>query len=48
MHFITLHGSWNSSKKEVGYKVIRVIFDKNGNVISSKDFLTGFLDGAKG
>ena len=44
--FITLHGSWNSSKK-VGYKVIRVIFDKNGNVISSKDFLTGFLDGER-
>ena len=44
--FITLHGSWNSSKK-VGYKVIRVIFDQNGNVLSSEDFLTGFLDGEK-
>ncbi len=44
--FITLHGSWNSSKK-VGYKVIRVIFDENGKVISSSDFLTGFLEGEK-
>ena len=44
--FITLHGSWNSSKK-VGYKVIRVIFDDSGRVISSSDFLTGFLEGEK-
>tara|TARA_B100000900_G_scaffold400922_1_gene405042 strand:- start:2733 stop:3839 length:1107 start_codon:yes stop_codon:yes gene_type:complete len=44
--FITLHGSWNSSKK-VGYKVIRVAFDQNGNVLFSNDFLTGFLDGEK-
>ena len=35
---ITLHGSWNRSKK-VGYKVIRVIFDNEGNVIESKDFI---------
>ena len=40
--FITLHGSWNSSKK-VGYKVIRVIFDENGQPLSNSDFLTGFL-----
>lgn len=44
--FITLHGSWNSSKK-VGYKVIRVVFDENGQPISSSDFMTGFLDGEK-
>tara|TARA_B100001287_G_scaffold245600_1_gene222991 strand:+ start:2683 stop:3783 length:1101 start_codon:yes stop_codon:yes gene_type:complete len=44
--FITLHGSWNSSKK-VGYKVIRVVFDDNGQPISNTDFLTGFLDNEK-
>ena len=40
--FITLHGSWNRSKK-VGYKVIRVTFDEKGNVIESSDFITGWL-----
>ena len=42
--FITLHGSWNRSKK-VGYKVIRVTLDEAGNVIESKDFISGWLDG---
>ena len=41
--FITLHGSWNRSEK-VGYKVIRVILDNDGNVIESKDFISGWLD----
>jgi len=40
--FIALHGSWNRSSK-VGYKVIRVSFDKNGNVEESNDFITGWL-----
>jgi glucose/arabinose dehydrogenase len=40
--FITLHGSWNRTSK-VGYKVLRVVFDKAGNVLSSEDFLTGWL-----
>ena len=44
--FITLHGSWNSSKK-VGYKVIRVVFDEGGLPLSNSDFITGFLDGDK-
>ena len=44
--FITLHGSWNRSEK-VGYKVIRVILDEAGDVIDSKDFITGWLDGEK-
>ena len=44
--FITLHGSWNSSKK-VGYKVIRVMFNEDGQPISNSDFITGFLDGEK-
>ena len=44
--FITLHGSWNSSKK-VGYKVIRVVFNEDGKPLSYSDFMTGFLDGEK-
>lgn len=44
--FITLHGSWNSSKK-VGYKVIRVVFDEEGSPTSLSDFITGFLDDQK-
>ena len=44
--FMALHGSWNRSKK-VGYKVIAVHTDKDGNVTGSSDFLSGFLDGQK-
>ena len=42
--FITLHGSWNRSKK-VGYKVIRVVLDGKGDVVDTKDFISGWLDG---
>tara|TARA_B100000767_G_C19773717_1_gene541424 strand:- start:1407 stop:2513 length:1107 start_codon:yes stop_codon:yes gene_type:complete len=44
--FISLHGSWNRSEK-VGYKVIRVILNEAGDVVDSKDFITGWLDGEK-
>ena len=44
--FITLHGSWNRSTK-VGYKVLRVILDDDGDVIGTEDFITGWLDGEK-
>ena len=44
--FIALHGSWNRSKK-VGYKVIRVALDEDGNVISSNDFISGWLQNEK-
>jgi glucose/arabinose dehydrogenase len=44
--FMALHGSWNRSKK-VGYKVLAVHTDLDGNVIGSSDFLSGFLDGQK-
>ena len=40
--FMTLHGSWNRSRK-VGYKVIAVHFDENGELIYHKDFITGWL-----
>ena len=41
-----MHGSWNRSEK-VGYKVIRVILNEAGDVVDSKDFITGWLDGEK-
>ena len=40
--FIALHGSWNRSSK-VGFKVLRVSFDGNGNVIDATDFISGWL-----
>ena len=40
--FMTLHGSWNRSRK-VGYKVIAVHFDENGEMLYEKDFITGWL-----
>jgi len=40
--FVTLHGSWNRSEK-VGYKVIRIRIDEQGNVIESSDFISGWL-----
>lgn len=43
---ITLHGSWNRSSK-VGYKVIKVELDEYGNVLSSEDFISGWLKGEK-
>ena len=44
--FITLHGSWNRSKK-VGYKVISVNFDDDGNYLAHKDFISGWLNNGK-
>lgn len=40
--FIALHGSWNR-KDPVGYKVVRLKYDQNGNPEGFEDFLTGFL-----
>jgi len=40
--FITLRGSWNRSSK-VGYKVIRVTLDEDGNVLKKQDFISGWL-----
>ena len=44
--FIALHGSWNRSKK-VGYKIIRVELDADGNVLGSHDFISGWLKDEK-
>ena len=40
--FIALHGSWNRTKK-VGYKLIRIEIDGQGNAINSTDFISGWL-----
>tara|TARA_Y100001958_G_C21204521_1_gene530770 strand:- start:15 stop:1121 length:1107 start_codon:yes stop_codon:yes gene_type:complete len=40
--FIALHGSWNRTQK-VGYKLIRVQMDKEGNVLNTSDFVSGWL-----
>ncbi len=44
--FIVLHGSWNRTEK-VGYKVLRVEINQDGNVINSNDFITGWLKRGK-
>ena len=40
--FIALHGSWNRTEK-VGYKLIRVHMDIEGNVLKTSDFVSGWL-----
>ena len=45
--FMTLHGSWNRSRK-VGYKVIAVHFDEDGELLYYKDFITGWLQKSDG
>jgi glucose/arabinose dehydrogenase len=43
--FVSLHGSWNSSKP-TGYKIVRIKF-ANGRPVGGYDnFLTGFWDGS--
>lgn len=44
--FIVLHGSWNRTEK-VGYKVLLVELDDDENVISSSDFISGWLKDGK-
>jgi len=44
--FVVLHGSWNRTEK-VGYKVLRVEIDEDGNVINSNDFITGWLNSGR-
>jgi glucose/arabinose dehydrogenase len=41
--FVTLHGSWNRSRK-TGFKVIRLLFDGSGKPTGEyEDFMTGFV-----
>jgi glucose/arabinose dehydrogenase len=44
--FIALHGSWNRTEK-VGYKLLRVVIDDNGDPAGSEDFITGWLKDGK-
>ena len=44
--FIALHGSWNRSEK-VGYKLIRVQIDEEGNALNASDFVSGWLSDEK-
>ena len=41
--FIAEHGSWNKSQKS-GYQVIRVVLDKQGQVVKQEPFVTGWLN----
>jgi glucose/arabinose dehydrogenase len=41
--FVTLHGSWNRSRR-TGYKVVRLLFDTAGKPTGEyEDFMTGFV-----
>ncbi len=40
--FVAFHGSWNRSTP-AGYKVVRVILNKKGDILSYEDFITGWL-----
>jgi glucose/arabinose dehydrogenase len=40
--FVAMRGSWNRSQA-TGYKIIRVLFDDNGQPTGFEDFMTGFL-----
>jgi glucose/arabinose dehydrogenase len=41
--FVTLHGSWDRSRR-TGYKVVRLLFDDSGKPTGEyEDFMTGFV-----
>lgn len=44
---VAYHGSWNRSTP-TGYKVVRIIFNDHGEYQRTEDFITGWLDTAKG
>lgn len=39
---VAYHGSWNSSTP-VGYKVVRLLLDEEGNIQGMRDFISGWL-----
>lgn len=39
---VAFHGSWNRTVP-TGYKVVRLVLDKNEKVLSQEDFITGWL-----
>jgi glucose/arabinose dehydrogenase len=42
--FVAQHGSWNRSEP-VGYRIMRVRFDENGNAVDKEVFADGWLEG---
>jgi glucose/arabinose dehydrogenase len=40
---IALHGCWNCSRLQAGYKVVFVPFDAAGNALPERDLVTGFV-----
>jgi len=45
--FIAEHGSWNRSKK-IGYRVVRVVLDRQGRVVQLEPFVDGWQRDAGG
>jgi glucose/arabinose dehydrogenase len=45
--FIAEHGSWNRSRK-VGYRVVRIVLDSHGKVVSDTPFVSGWLQQGAG
>jgi glucose/arabinose dehydrogenase len=45
--FVAQHGSWNRSER-VGYRIMRVTFDDEGNPTGKEVFADGWLDGQGG
>ena len=43
---VAYHGSWNRSEP-TGYKIVRFIVDKNGKVVATEDFISGWLKDGK-
>lgn len=39
---VAYHGSWNSTNP-IGYKLAQLTFDGKGNILSAKDFISGWL-----
>lgn len=42
--FVAQHGSWNRTEP-VGYRIMRVLFDDDGNAVGTEVFAEGWLDG---
>ena len=42
--FVAQHGSWNRTEA-VGYRIMRIRFDDDGNAVSKEVFADGWLKG---
>lgn len=43
---VAYHGSWNRSEP-TGYKLVRIVIDKENNFVEIQDFVTGWLQGTQ-